>query len=350
MSTLSPVAIALTHRRVPPRVMGALAAVVTVLIWTAFIVVARASADPTRAPTLTTYDIMLARLLGAGLLLLPLGFVMTYQQRLRQLEAFRACGQSGAAPLPQGSLLGFSPLPLGVTLRIGVFGGLLYALVTYSGFAFAPAAHASVLLPGSLPLWTALLALWMLGAGISPTRALGLLCIVAGDLLVGGPGLLHVTDGSGVWLGDLLFVVGSVAWAVYSVWVRKYALPAVHATTAITVLGFFVYVPVYVTLLATGLVQGHFFSAPLRDVLLQMAMQGVGSVVVSGITFNMMIRYYGPVRSTMLTALVPGLSAVSAGWLLHEPLTTNVLAGLLLVTVGIVFGVQTQSPSGVKKS
>jgi drug/metabolite transporter (DMT)-like permease len=82
------------------------------------------------------------------------------------------------------------------------------------------------------------------------------------------------------------------------------------------------------------------FTAPLSDVLLQMLMQGVGSVVVSGITFNLMIRHYGPVRSAMLTAVVPGLSALAAAVVLGEPLPWNVLLGLSLVTAGIVFGVR----------
>ena len=76
-------------------------------------------------------------------------------------------------------------------------------------------------------------------------------------------------------------------------------------------------------------------------------MQGVGSVVVSGITFNMMIRTFGPVRSTMLTAVVPGLSALSAAVLLGEPLPWNVVCGLTLVTAGIVFGVH---QAGAKKA
>ena len=312
--------------RLSPRVLGALAALVTVLIWTAFIVVARASADPARAPLLTPYDLVLTRLLGAGLVLLPLGWWLSRQQRRRQDFS--------------GSLWGLSPLPLRTTLLTGVCGGLLYAMVAYSGFVYAPAAHASVLLPGSLPLWTSLLALLLMGERMTRARALGLACIVAGDLLVGGGSLLHALDGSGVWRGDLLFVVGALAWATYSVLVRKLALAAVQATTAITVLAFLVYVPAYLLLLLAGLVPGHFFTAPWHDIVLQMAMQGLGSVVVSGITFNLMIRYYGPVRSTMLTALVPGLSALSAALLLDEPLPWNVLSGLTLVTLGIVFGVR----------
>jgi len=42
----------------------------------------------------------------------------------------------------------------------------------------------------------------------------------------------------------------------------------------------------------------------------------------------------------MITAVVPGLSAVSAALVLGEPLPWNVLAGLALVSAGIVFGVR----------
>jgi drug/metabolite transporter (DMT)-like permease len=318
--------------RLSPKATGLLAALVTVLIWTAFIVVARASADPARAPTLTAPDILFARLLGAGAILLPLGWWLTQTQRARQREA-------GQLPT-SGSLWGLSPLPLRITLLTGLFGGLLYGLLAYQGFVYAPAAHASVLMPGSLPLWTTLLSVAVLGERISGSRVVGLLCIVAGDLLVGGASLLHALDGSGVWRGDVLFVSAAFIWSCYSVLVRKHALQAVHATTAITVFAFLVYVPSYLALVWVGLLPGHVFSAPLRDVLWQMLMQGVGSVVVSGISFNMMIRAFGPVRSTMLTAVVPGLSALSAALFLGEPLPWNVLTGLTLVTLGIVFGVR----------
>jgi drug/metabolite transporter (DMT)-like permease len=66
----------------------------------------------------------------------------------------------------------------------------------------------------------------------------------------------------------------------------------------------------------------------------------VGSVVISGITFTQMIRHFGPVRSTMITALVPGLSALGAVLFLGEPLSAFLLGGLALVTVGILFGVR----------
>ena len=315
-----------------PKAVGRLAAVVTISIWTAFIVVARAFADPARAPTLTPFDIVYTRLIGASLVLIPVGWWITRSARQRQVAA-------GEAPTA-GSLAGLSPLPLGITLQVGFFGGLLYAMLAYSGFVFAPAAHASVLLPGSLPFWTALVAWFLLGDRVGPSRALGLVLILAGDLLVGGASLLLANNGSGAWRGDVLFIAASITWAIYSVLVRKHALQAVHATTAITVFAFVAFFPLYTVAVLQGWVVGHVFTAPLSDVLLQMLMQGVGSVVISGITFNLMIRHYGPVRSTMLTAVVPGLSASAAALVLGEPLAWNVLLGLSLVTAGIVFGVR----------
>ncbi len=311
--------------------VGLLAAVLTILIWSTFIVVARASADPARQPTLGSFDIVAARLLGAGLVLLPAGWWLTRRKRLQA----RA---EGATQMP-GSLWGLSPLPLGITVQMGALGGLLYGMLAYAGFAFAPAAHASVLMPGSLPLWTALLALLLLGERLTAARIVGLVCIVGGDLLVGGASLLHALDGSGVWRGDVLFIASSIVWSTYTVLVRKHGVQAVEATAAITVFAALTYLPVYALLMLAGVVQPRLLTAPATDVLFQMLMQGIGSVVISGITFNLMIRHYGPVRSTMLTAVVPGLSALLAALLLGEPLPWNVLVGLTLVTIGIVFGV-----------
>ena len=320
--------------RFSPRTVGLAAAVVTVLIWTSFILVARASNDPARGGLLTPFDIAWCRILGASLILLPWGAWLVRQDRAR--------GIIGA------SWLRVSPLPPHITVKLGFFGGLLYALLAYSGFVHAPALHASVLMPGSLPLWTALLALWLLRDRITPARALGLALIVLGDVLVGGSSLLRAFDGGSVWLGDLLFMAAAMCWAVYSVLARHYKLDAVRATIAITTLAAITFLPMYTALALTGIVKSGLFHAPLADLAFQAMFQGWGSVVISGVTFTQMIRHYGPVRSTMITAVVPGLSALGAVLLLGEPLHWHLAAGLLLVTAGILFGVRA-APAALKK-
>ena len=306
--------------RLSPRATGIAAAVITVAIWTGFIVIGRASAGRTLLP----FDIGLLRVLGASAVLLPWGWWLT----------------RGRRDTASSSLLGLSPLPLRQTVLAGFFGGFIYAVLCYAGFFYAPAAHASVLMPGSLPLWTALLAALVLRDPITPARALGLACIVVGDLVVGGASLLQAFNGGSVWKGDVIFMSAAFCWSVYSVLARKFGLEAVRATIAITAFAFCTYVPLFALLTASGVLPTHLASAPWGEIAFQALFQGVGSVVISGITFVQMVRAFGPVKSTMITALVPGLSALGAVLLLGEPLGWNLLAGLALVTAGILFGVR----------
>lgn len=303
----------------PARTVGFVAAALTVLIWTFFIIIARASASHTLLPL----DIAFLRIVGASCVLIPWGLWLQAGQAQRQ-----------------GSLGGLSPLPWRITALAGLFGSLLYAMLAYAGFFFAPAAHASVLMPGSLPLWTSLLAVWVLNERLTRHRVMGLACIVLGDLCVGGMSLLKAFDGGEVWRGDLLFMTAAFCWAIYTVLVRRHGLDAVRATIAITAFSCVSFVPLYALAASMGWVPSHLGQAGWAEIVFQAVYQGIGSVVISGITFNLMIRHYGPVRSTMITALVPGLSALGAVALLNEPLTWNLIAGLALVTGGIVLGVR----------
>ena len=131
---------ALPVPRFSPRTVGVAAAIVTVTVWTAFIVVTRASAGRSLSP----FDLAFVRICGASMVLIPWGAWLVLRAR-----------RTASSP---SSLFGLSPISLRITAAIGMLGGLGYALLAYIGFFYAPGTHASVLMPGSLPLWTALLA------------------------------------------------------------------------------------------------------------------------------------------------------------------------------------------------
>jgi drug/metabolite transporter (DMT)-like permease len=299
--------------------VGRLSAVITVLLWTSFIIVGRASSSHVLLPL----DIACSRILGASLVLLPWAWWMMREPRQRGEQV--------------GSLFGLSPLPLRQTVQAGFLGGLMFALLAYAGFFFAPAAHASVLMPGSLPLWTTLLMWLFLREQIGVHRAIGLGFILMGDVLVGGASLFKAFEGGDVWIGDLMFVCASISWSAYSVTVRRFGLDAARAITAFALVSF---VPLFTLLVQLNILPSHFSQASWSEILLQVSFQGVGSVAVSGITFTQMIRSFGPVKSTMITALVPGLSALGAVIILGEPMSWNLMVGLALVTCGILFGVR----------
>lgn len=322
-------------RRLSPKTIGILAAVVTILIWSSFIVIARASVKGSLLPL----DMVFLRFMGAAVVLLPWGWWLVRSQRIKS-------GQTSVLTT-SASWLSLSPYDFKLTALVGAVGGVGYAMLAYSGFFYAPAAHASVLLPGTLPLSTALVAMWLLKDRITPARAVGLGLILCGDVLVGGSSLLKAFEGGETWKGDVLFLSASTCWAFYSVIARKNALDAIKATIAITVFTAVTYVPVYGLLLAFGAIKSHLATAPWGEIVFQAGFQGIGSVVISGISFTKMIQHFGPVRSTMMTALVPGLSALGAVFFLGEPLHWTLVVGLALVTIGILFGVR-QNKSQVK--
>jgi drug/metabolite transporter (DMT)-like permease len=302
------------------RGIGALCALAVLLIWTSFILVSRGSA--TR--TLTAWDIAWLRYLFAGLVVLPIV--------LWRWRALRA-GLGGDEALRRGAAL---------TLTAGIG----YCLLAYSGFFFAPAAHAAVLMPGSLPLWTALFAIWLLGERLGPWRIVGLALIVGGDLLVGGSSLLAAVrgDGAGTWRGDLLFICAGMSWSLYGVLCRRWRVGAIDATLAVALGCLLTAVPAYALAVASGALTSRLALAPWGEIAFQALFQGGLAMLVAGVAFTQVVATFGPVRTTMITALVPVLAALAAVPLLGEPLGPAAWGGLVCVTLGLLLGTGVLAP------
>ena len=313
--------------RLSSRQLGLASAVVTITSWSLFLVIGRASAS--RTPLLPQ-DLGLMRVLGAALVFVPLCLWWRAQ---------RTRAPQGAAS-PQLALGGLSPLPWRPTLVLGLLGGLLYSILPFMGFRYAPAAHAAVLLPGGMPLWAALMGGLLLGERLNAARLLALGFIVAGGLLVGGPSLAVAFDGGEVWKGDLLFMASSLCWATYGVLLRQYSPGPVAATATISLFALLTYVPLMGLGLAMGWWTTHLPQMSAASLLGQMLFQGGVVVGLAGVCFAVMVGHFGPLRTMMLTALVPGLASLLAVWWLDEPLTWNMLVGLGCVTAGILLGVR----------
>jgi drug/metabolite transporter (DMT)-like permease len=305
----------MTTRPLSPTAIGTLAAVVTVLAWTSFIVGSRAMALRHLQPL----DIVLVRVVFAAAVLLPWAWWRWQAPGTRWRSLW--------------------PLPAGRALVLALTAGLAYPLLAYNAFRFAPAAHGSVLMPGMLPLFTAVLSVLVLREHLSPRRLAGLALVIAGAAWVAGHSMGLASTGADTWKGDLLFLSGSLTWSLFTVLCRRWQVPAVAASVAMLSVCCLLLLPTYGVLRASGLFVSGMPQAPWSEVLVQGVLQGWVSVVVAGVAFMKMIQAFGPVRSTMITASVPGLSALGAWWLLGEPLADGVLTGLVCVTLGILVGV-----------
>jgi len=299
--------------------IGVGCAIGVLLIWTSFILIARVSAKGHLSP----FDISFVRFVFSGLIALPVVFLRGGWLLEQLAPDPRQAFKRGAA--------------LVATAGIG------YCSLAYSGFFFAPVSHAAVLLPGSLPLYTAVFAALLVGERFGRARLIGLAAIVAGNLLTGSASLRQALIGDHTWKGDVLFIGAGMCWALYSVLCRRWHLGAVPATCAIAIGCLASYVPLFALAAAGGLVPTQLASAPWSEIAFQAVYQGGLSMFVAGVAFTQVVKTFGPVRATMMTAVVPVLATLLALPLLGETLTVVGVVGLVFVTLGLVIGIRAQA-------
>lgn len=281
---------------------GYLAALIVVCCWSGFNIVSRLGGKS----ILTPFDLAALRFGVAALVMSPL-----FIRVLRDVDRSRFVQY----------------------LVVACFGSLSYALLAYSGFSLAPAAHAGVIVNGGIPLATALIAWLLLGHRPHGTAVLALLIALAGILLIGSQSFTHIEAGSHQWLGDLFFLGAALSWAIAGLLMRRWQLKPVDTTAMMVCLSAMLYLPVYQFLLPK-----HLLQAPGDVILLQAVYQGIVAASMAGIFYNYANHTIGPHKASLMLALVPGVTAVAAVPILGESLTTLGICGVVLVTFGAVLG------------
>src|SRR4029077_20013630 len=191
---------------------GALYGLAAVCIWAGFIVVSRLGVRT----SLTPWDVAHIRFAVAGLLLLPYA--------LRKGLALDRLGLLGVAAIVTGC-------------------GAPMVLLVNAGLLFAPAAHAGALFPGVMPLMVAILAAVILKEGFTLQKSVGLVLIAAGagGVLWGTGGAI----GSAQNVGHALFLAAALAWAGYTVAMRRARFDGLQAAAIAAVGSLVLYLPAY---------------------------------------------------------------------------------------------------------
>jgi drug/metabolite transporter (DMT)-like permease len=213
---------------------------------------------------------------------------------------------------------------------IGVLFGVEF-LVLYYGIDLTNASRAIIFLY-TQPLWTALGAHFFLSAErLSVPKAVGLILSFAGLVTVFGS--RPTTVGPLYWVGDLMEVAAAALWAATSIYIKRFMLnkPITHYQTLFAQL--FFSVPV----LAVGWLVLE-WGRPIRlDGLVvgSLVYQSVVIAFASYLLWFWMIHRYQVSRLAAFTFLTPLSGVILSGILLDEPLTTFLLAGLVLVAAGL---------------
>jgi drug/metabolite transporter (DMT)-like permease len=187
-----------------------------------------------------------------------------------------------------------------------------------------------IITPSTMLLCSTLGSRLILKDRLSAGRVAGVAAIFFGLLMLGWDGLAN--HGARTWVGDLMFVVAGLFWAVYTIGSRVLRVAPLHATAVVVVLSLLLYVPPY------ALVAGaHLAAAPWREIVIQGVFQGVLSAVVALLLYTRAVALLGAARGAVFAALVPSVSLLIAIPLLHETPTPMQIGGVVLVTLGMLF-------------
>jgi len=290
-------ATAIGSRRTAERyTRGALYGLAAVSIWSGWIVVARLGLRS----SLTPWDIAALRFGVAGVLLLP--YVLTKGLALDRL------GSMGLAAI--------------------VFGGAAPVLLANSGLLFSSAAHAGALFPGVMPLLVALLAAAFLREAFTKAKQFGFALIL--------PGVLGIAWSSGgvigslQTIGDALFLCSGLAWACYTIAMRRARLGGLHAAAISAVGAMLLYLPVFALTGGTTLAK-----APWSDIALQGFVQGILTAIISLLLYGRAVGILGASSGAAFAALCPAMTALLGIPVLGEWPDTIEWIAIITISAGV---------------
>lgn len=280
------------------RALGLAAALATVMIWAAFMLVTRFAVQS----SFTVEELLVLRLLPGALVMAPVMWRLGVMPK----------GQSW---------------PRAAMLMVGA--SAVFPYVVSKGLAYAPASDGGALAPGMLPFWTALAAYVLTGEVTGPRRRLGLAMILAGAMIVSLWQIVAGTDGE-AWKGHLMFLSGSGCWAIYSVIFRQSGFSPLHGLVIGLFWGTLLGVPL---LLATGSVS--FAGASLRDVTVMIVLQSFIIGILAMFLFGYAVQILGAAETAAFGALTPILALLGGVYFLGETVTPLKVVGIALVAVGV---------------
>lgn len=286
-------------RGLSPRAVGMVALLLTVAIWAAFALSARALSTSTLLPA----D---AALLRFGVPLVVLAPALW--RRRHRLAAVR-------------------PRP---ALKIVCGAGVPFFLAAMYGGSLTSAAFVGAIVPGMVPLFVS--ALMVAGGKSAPrgTQAAGLALIVAGVAALVWR-YLTAFDAD-VLLGTGTLLVASGLWALYTVGLREVDLDPVGSIGLLCLPS----LAVIALLTVTGVLPSGLAHAAGTDIALFLVVQGLGVGLCAGLLYAFAIRRLGPERSSVVGSLSPAVVVLLAALLLDETPTLPVLVGVPLITLGVV--------------
>ncbi|MET9602025.1 DMT family transporter [Streptomyces sp. NPDC006459] len=287
------------RRGLSPQAEGMLALLVTVSIWAAFALSARALSGSSLLPA------------DAALLRFGVPLVVLFPALWRRRRAIAAVRPGPAVKIICGA-------------------GVPFFLAAMHGGALTSAAFVGSIVPGMVPLFVSVIMIRRGHRAPRGTQAAGLALIAAGVIALVWRYVVPVDTDVLAGAGTLL--VASGLWALYTVGLREVDLDPIGSIGLLCLPSF----AVIGILTLTGILPTGIAHAAGSDIALFLVVQGLGVGLCAGLLYAFAIRRLGAERSAVVGSLSPVAVVLLAVPLLGETPTLAVLVGVPLITTGVV--------------
>lgn len=215
---------------------------------------------------------------------------------------------------------------------LATFGGFPNLLLFLMALLFAPASHGGTIAPMTMPVAGALFAIPLINEWPSRGRALALGIMAVGVLMIGWDGVAGAHPGA--WRGDLLLVAAGGTWAIFTLLLRRWQVPAIPATAAVTILSAIVVLPIWLPWRS-----GELIALPPRLILFHLVMQGIVLGALAMFLYARAVELLGPTRAATLGVMVPVIALLLAGLWLGEPVSLLQALGAICAVGGMLAAV-----------
>jgi len=239
---------------------------------------------------------------------------------------------------------GFLPKNIPVWRMLGLLGsGAPFFLVVATGAQYAPAAEIGPLLPGTMPLFVALIAVTVFGERMDRWRTLGFALILIGIVAIAARGLLDFSGGA--WRGHFLLLLGASMWAVYTHAFRRSGWTALEATALVSLWSVLMLLPIGSASLVAAIEHG--LTGPF---FMQIMLQGVLTGVIGTILYSVSVQRLGAARAAAFAPLGPVMAMLIAVPALGEIPDLAALLGIGATTVGVLLASGVRLPIASRRS
>lgn len=281
------------------RIKGSAAAILTMCIWSGYFFSLRLGI----LSPLTVFGLTLIRFSVPGLILLPV-FIKSIKK--------------------------YSEIPVKYCFMIILGGGIPFFLFSLTGMRLSGITFGSTLIPGSIPLFVALLSYIFNKNKVNKTVLFGLSSIASGVVIM----IFRACFSGGFQLlaAVVFFLLSGFSWAVFSLNIKKCNLNPIELIAMVAVpSGLLITLIVLIFKPVLGISEMSFI-----ELFPQILTQGIIVGMLAGVSYSYATSKVGPEISSAIGAATPVTATLAASGLPGESVNFISLTGMLFIVLGVI--------------